>query len=142
MKPVSTGFAVYARTLSLPTLALIAVHLSLAALVAPDERGPDHAARIIEHNQAVHLAGESDAFDVAARCSGLIENAADRALSGVPPVLGTLFGPQRPLHAHVFVRGSKRVLQMAVLVDEEGARAAGSDVDSHPIVQGVVSRPR
>ena len=43
------------------------VHLRLAALIAPDQRGADHARRRVEDHQAVHLAGKADAFHLAAR---------------------------------------------------------------------------
>ena len=36
--------------------------------------------------------------------AGLRQHAANGVHRGVPPVLGTLLGPQRPRHRHVFVK--------------------------------------
>jgi hypothetical protein len=41
-------------------------------LVVPEDRGPDHAVSRIEHDEAVHLARETDACDLAA-CADLGE---------------------------------------------------------------------
>ena len=43
------------------------VGLGLGALVAPDERGAKDAAFGVEHDAAVHLAGEADGFDLGCR---------------------------------------------------------------------------
>jgi hypothetical protein len=53
------------------------VHLRLAALVAPDQRGADHGARAVQHHQAVHLAGKADAFHLRAGNAGFGEHAAN-----------------------------------------------------------------
>ena len=58
----------------------------------------------IEQHQAVHLAGEPDAANVVTGRARLRQHAANGLLRRLPPVLGTLLGPQRPLHAHFFVR--------------------------------------
>jgi hypothetical protein len=45
--------------------------LPLAALIAPDERRPDHARGFIENYEAVHLAGQPDAAYIPASGVGL-----------------------------------------------------------------------
>ena len=66
-----------------------------------------------------------------------MQDAADGLARGIPPVFGTLFGPERLLHAHVFMRGGYGVANDAGFVDEERAGAAGADVDAEPIGHGV-----
>ena len=77
---------------------------------------------VIEDHQAVHLAGEADAAHLGAGDSGLRERAANRLTSGIPPVLGALLGPQRPLHPHIFV-GRRVSTGAPVLVRPPAARA-------------------
>ena len=81
------------------------VHLRLAALVAPDEGGPDDGVGTVEDHETVHLAGESDAVDVTAGDARGGKHGANGDDGRVPPVLGTLLRPEGPLHADVFVRG-------------------------------------
>src|SRR6266851_5811829 len=108
------------------------VHLRLAALIAPDERGTNHLIRAVEDYQAVHLAGKSDAAHIAAGDAALGEHAANGFHRGVPPVFGALFGPQRTLHADVFVRGSIAGADAAALIDQKRARTSGADIDAQP----------
>ena len=67
VKPVSTGLAVQRRTLFAPTVSLIQSTCALAALVAPDQRRPDHLVRLRRADKAVHLAREPDAAHVLRR---------------------------------------------------------------------------
>ncbi len=67
--------------------------LRLAALIAPDQRGPDDAGGMIEDDEAVHLAGQTDAADIGAGRLGLGEDTANGLSRGVPPVFGPLLGP-------------------------------------------------
>ncbi len=62
-------------------------------------------------------------------CANTPRMAADRS---VPPILGTLFGPQRALHAHLFVRSRESCADGAAIIHQEGARAAGANVDTQP----------
>ena len=64
--------------------------------------------------------------------AGLGERAADGLDGGVPPVLGALLGPQRALHAHVFVRRGAARADGAALIHQQRARAAGADIDAQP----------
>jgi hypothetical protein len=69
------------------------VTLGLRALVGPDEgRAEDFAGRV-EHDAAVHLAGEADGFDLGAGDSGGGYDSGDGLASGAPPVVGVLLGP-------------------------------------------------
>ena len=108
------------------------IDLDLRALVAPDEGGADDGVGFIEECEAVHLAGEADARDLIARDAGLGEDTADGGLGGIPPVFGALFGPERAVHDDVFVGGGEAVGDLAFGVEEEGAGAAGADVDAEP----------
>ena len=60
------------------------------------------------------------------------ENAANGGLRGVPPVFGTLLGPQRPLHPHVFVRRGERMQHLSLFIHQQRPAAAGADIDSEP----------
>ena len=64
--------------------------------------------------------------------AGLRQHAADGVDRGVPPVLGALLGPQRPLHAHVFVRSGAARADAAAFIHQERARPAGADIDAQP----------
>ena len=64
--------------------------------------------------------------------AGLRQHAADGFHGGVPPVLGTLLGPQRALHAHLLVGGRETRADGAALIHQKRARAAGADIDSEP----------
>ena len=80
----------------------------------------------------MHLAGEADALDLAAGDARGGEHAADGIDGRVPPVFGALLGPQRALHAHVFVRRGVACADSAALIHQEGARASGADIDAQP----------
>ncbi len=108
------------------------IDLLLAALVAPDQRRPNHLMRVIQNHQPVHLAGKSDAADFARSHTAFREHAANRQHRCVPPIFRTLLGPQRALHAHVFVRRSEAGANASLRVRQQRARAAGADVDSQP----------
>ncbi len=108
------------------------VGLGLGALIAPDEGWAEDFAGFVEHDAAVHLAGEGEGFDglgVAGVESGL-EGAADGDLGGAPPVFGVLLGPADVLGVDGGVVGGVRGEDASRAVDEEGAGSAGADVDS------------
>ena len=71
------------------------VALGLGALVAPDEGGAEDLAVGVEHDAAVHLAGEADGFDFGAvtGCAAALRAPAMAFLRGAPPVFGVLLGP-------------------------------------------------
>ena len=77
------------------------------------------------------------------RDAGLGQHAADGIHRRVPPVLGPLLGPQRALHAHVFVGSGVARADGAALIHQEGARAPGADIDAqatcrHGIIASVI----
>ncbi len=109
------------------------VDLLLAALIAPDEGGPNHAVVGVEQGQAVHLTGEADAGDGGSRDAGFRQDAADRLEARIGPVLRALLGPKRFFDPNIFVSGGNARGDLSVAVHEQGARAACSDVDSEPI---------
>ena len=108
------------------------IHLSLAALVAPDERRTDHGAGIVKDHQAMHLAGEADAAHLRALHAAACQHTADGDDGSVPPVLGSLLRPERALHVHLFVRRREARADAAALIHKKRARAAGTDIDSQP----------
>ena len=108
------------------------VALGLGALVAPDERGAEDVAVGVEHDAAVHLAGEADGFDLGAVAGGAggLEGAEDGLLRGAPPVFGILLGPADVFGVDGRVVGGVGGEDVACAVDEDGAGAAGADVDA------------
>ena len=78
----------------------------------------------------MHLPGESDAGDLIGRHSRGGQGFPHRDPTGAPPVFGILFRPAD------LRRGKRRVFfgsgrdYAAVLVHNQGASAAGADVDS------------
>jgi hypothetical protein len=88
----------------------------------------------IEQDEAVHLAGKSDALDLAARDSGGGKHTFDSGHGGVPPVLRVLLGPEGAEHEHVLVRDAVRSYDRAGTVHQKSPAATGSDIDSHPHV--------
>ncbi len=87
--------------LARPTFGVDGVDLGLAALIAPDERGPDDLIGIIEHDQAVHLAGEADALDLTRVDACVGEYFSDGEARGTPPVVGILLRPEGMPHGNV-----------------------------------------
>ena len=109
------------------------IHLWLAALIAPDERRPDHPMRRIQNHQPVHLPGQSHAADILARDFGFCKYAADGLPRGIPPILRPLLGPQRMQHEDILMQCSGSMPHLSTLVYQESARASSSDIDSEPI---------
>ena len=69
------------------------VALGGGALVTPDDGTAQNLAVFIEHDKAVHLAGNTESAHKSRIHAGLIQHGADRVLRGVPPVGGILLGP-------------------------------------------------
>src|SRR5215469_1029470 len=104
--------------------------LLFGANVAPDERGANDVPAFIEKDRSVHLAGEADAGDVFASEIRGGKHFAHGGAGGVPPILGVLLGPAN-------LRGGKGLMifggcgdKATRLIDEEGSRAAGANVNS------------
>ena len=106
------------------------VDLLLTALVAPDQRGPNHFVRTIEQGQTVHLPGQPHAGDLVAASTGLPNRGLDCGESGVPPVLGALLRPQRLLHQNLFMQGGDTARNRPVRPDQQRPRTAGAYIDS------------
>ena len=60
----SAGLQVSSMRRSRPMVGFEPVALGLGALIAPDERGAEDFAVGVEHDAAMHLAGEADGFDL------------------------------------------------------------------------------
>ena len=106
------------------------IDLSLASLIAPDQTGADNLAFRVEHDKAVHLAREADAFYGVATDGCLSEDATNRDLGGAPPIVRVLFRPQRFLHAHLRMCFGASRNDLTLIIQQQRARAAGSDIDS------------
>ena len=100
------------------------------ALIAPDDRGPQHLAISIQEHGAVHLAREADAGDRIGRRAAFRQHRADRLLAGPPPVVGILLGPGGSWRRERGVVPRLGPEQAAVVVEDQGARAARADVDA------------
>lgn len=100
------------------------------AHVAPDERGANDIPALIEKDSAVHLAREADRGDVFAGQIRARKRFAHGGARDVPPILGLLLGP-------AYLRGGKGPMilrgrrdKATRLIDEQGARPAGANVNS------------
>ena len=116
-----------------PHLRIDRIHLRLAALVAPDQRRPDHLVGFIQQRKPVHLSRQTDAAYIRAGGAGRFQHAANRLLRRIPPVLRPLFGPLRALHADIFVRRRAGVSNASLFVNEQGPAAAGANVNPEPV---------
>ena len=84
------------------------IALRLGALVAPDHRRAKYLAGRVEQYAAVHLAGQTDCFDlVFGAC--FAQDGGDRQAGGVPPVFGILLCPASVLGVNwlVLCRGGE-----------------------------------
>ena len=94
--------------------------LGAGALVVPEDRRPQHLVALAEHDEAVHLARESDrAF----------RQLGEHALRRLPPVFRILLRP-------AWLRRRERIVLLrrrehgAVLVDRDALDAGGADVEA------------
>jgi len=104
--------------------------LRVGGHVTPDQCGADDTSLLVEHDRAVHLAGEADAGDVVGTQVGFSQCLGNRDATGPPPVFGTLFGPSDSRGGKRFVLFRGRRDHVALVVDDECARAAGAYVDA------------
>ncbi len=100
--------------------------LRLGAHVAPDERGAEDFAVFIEHDGAMHLAGQADGIDV--HSTG--QHFANGLLRGTPPVFRILLSPARMRCAKRLVLGGSRTDQLPFFIHQHGACAAGAYIHS------------
>ena len=91
------------------------VALGLGALIGPDEGGAEDLAVGVEHDAAVHLAGEADGFNG----SGVAGDGLGYGLAGgSPPVFGVLLGPADVSGVDGGVVDGVRGYGLAVAVDQ------------------------
>ena len=120
-------------------------------LVVPQDRRPEDLVRRIQQDEAVHLAGEPDRDDLGRRDAGRRQDRSDRVDAARPPQPGVLLAPQRPWDVEAVFRDPDPA-DGPRLVDEDGLRRGGRDVDpedeAHPgqrlepdLDSGAVGRP-
>ena len=100
------------------------------ALVAPDDGGPQHLSVGVQHHQAVHLPGNTDAPDLAAVHPG--GHFLQRGVGGLPPVGGVLFRPAVLGLVHGVLH-QRAFYNIALGVEQHGFGAAGAQVDPDQI---------
>ena len=115
-------------------LCLQPVALGLGALVAPDERGAQHLAFGVEHDAAMHLAGQADGIESPRRRVRRGHGAGDRLARSSPPVLRLLLGPADMFRPDGRVLACRRGHHQASPVYQDGPRASRPYIDSqkHP----------
>ena len=105
------------------------VALRGAAPVVPQDRRADRRRRRVQGDQTVHLTGEADALDGVSGDAGGATCLVDRLDGARPPIVGGLLRPTRS-------RGGRRVASaasrddLALLIEENGLGAAGTNVDA------------
>ena len=80
----------------------------------------------------MHLPRKTDGANGIRTNSCLSQYPTNRQLRRIPPVFGTLFGPEGALHAHVLMRRGEGMAHFSALIDEKGPRAASPDVNAEP----------
>src|SRR5438876_1706704 len=105
------------------------VALFFRADIAPDQSGTNDASLLVQHDRAVHLAGETDASNFFGAEIGARDGFTNRDAGGTPPILGVLFGPTdlRRSERLVLFRGGRN--EAAAAIYDEGARASGTNVN-------------
>ena len=102
------------------------------ALVTPDDGPPQHLALLVQHHQAVHLAGNAHALDVPGVHAAFLKNRPKGLAGGVPPVQRLLLGPAVAFLIHgIFHRSAGH--HLALPVEKHRLCAAGSQVDANYI---------
>jgi hypothetical protein len=94
----------------------------------------------VEHHGAVHLSGETNAGDIIGAEAGFLDRFGNCQTAGSPPVVRMLLGPAD------LRRGKRGVLlgggrdDMTLLIDDQRARAAGSNIDAENVNGGFLQR--
>ena len=106
------------------------VAFRLGAGVAPNERWAQDRAVFVQHDSAVHLAGEANGRDRLPRFGRHTQRGTDGILRGAPPVFGILLGPPgvRSTERRVFAGGSAN--QFSGFIDDDGPGASGAHIHS------------
>ena len=106
-----------------------AVALGAGALIVPEDGRPEHRTRLVEDDEAVHLAGQADGDDRLARRAGARQDIADGGDRAVPPELRVLLAPQRGRDV-VAVLGDADAANDAGAVDQDRLGRGRRDVDA------------
>ena len=130
VKLVSAGLSVSSSSDSWPTCSSSHRHSALGALIAPDDRRPQHLAALAEQHRAVHLAGQADRVDRRAPGTRLTGDGPQRLLTCAPPVVRILLRPCGPRRREGIVRRGRRRRNRTVRLHNHCARAAGADVEA------------
>ncbi len=104
--------------------------LLFGAHVAPDQGGTNYFVRRIQHDRTVHLPGKPYASDLLGGqgCAGQRFPHCDPA--GPPPVFGMLLRPTNLRRSKWLVFLGSRCEDLTSLADDDGASAAGTNVNS------------
>ena len=115
--------------------------LRFRPLITPDERGANDFVVFIEQDGAVHLAGETDSGDGTGIEAGKLQRFANGQSGRAPPVARVLLRPARLRAGKVGVLFRAGGEDRAEIVENDGARAAGSDVDAQDRNDGLLINP-
>ena len=115
------------------------VALGGGALVVPQDRRPEDAVRVVQQHEAVHLAGQPDRGDVARPGCRSRPGRTGSRRSPRPTTARVLLAPER-LRDVVRVLGDADPGDRARLVDEDGLRRRGRDVDPEDVAHRPVRR--
>jgi hypothetical protein len=85
----------------------------------------------------MHLAGKAERANGCRLDAAGGERGARGFMRGPPPVVGILLGPRRARGSERRVVARSRGQQCAVFSDDDGARAAGADVDAEDRNRGL-----
>jgi hypothetical protein len=106
--------------------------LSLSALIAPDERGPDYFVARIKQDRAMHLPRETNTsnFISLTRCS---ESTSNRKPASSPPIARVLLRPSqlRRCKGRVLLRA--RGDDSPPFIHDESAGSAGANIDTEKL---------
>lgn len=105
------------------------VRLFFRANIAPNQRRPNDISLFVKQNCAMHLAGEADAGEVFAGEVRTRKRFANRNAGGAPPVFGLLFRPANLRRCERLMIGRSGRNEPPALIDDDGARAAGANVN-------------
>ena len=129
MKPATAGLQVSSMQSLRADLRGQGAALGIAALIAPDDGGPQNLVTLVQHDRPVHLAGQANRTHTIG-AAGVTEDLAYRDNRGAPPVMWILLGPPDVSRGEGLVTGRLRRDDRASLVYENGAAAAGANVDA------------
>jgi hypothetical protein len=104
--------------------------LGFGAYIAPDECRANDLRLRVQHDRAVHLAGEAHACNVRARQSTLCERSANCQAGGAPPIIGVLLSPADLGRGEMGVFLRCRGNDSTLFIKDQGPRSTSADIDS------------